>query len=70
MTRDQMGFWHMRFVTEARNRDETEYPPKSIYLIICEPLRCFKDNCVYDQHISLRKQQRAKTISGNWLTQE
>lgn len=70
MTRDQMGFWHMRFVTEARNRDETEYPPKSIYLIICEPLRFFKDNCVYDQHISLRKQQRAETISGNWLTQE
>lgn len=50
MTTEQMSFWLGRFVMEARKRDGTEYPPRSIYLILCGLLRYLKDNGVYDKN--------------------
>lgn len=49
MTTEQMSFWLGRFVMEAQKRDGTEYPPRSIYLILCGLLRYLKDNGVYDK---------------------
>ncbi|XP_061195452.1 uncharacterized protein LOC133203697 [Saccostrea echinata] len=50
MTSEQMSFWLGRFVMEARKKDGTEYPPRSIYLILCGLLRFLKDNGVYDKN--------------------
>lgn len=35
----EMNYWLQRFVLEARNKKGDEYPPKSLYSIICGLLR-------------------------------
>ena len=50
MNCEQMSYWLGRFVMEIRKRDGTDYPPRSIYLILCGLLRFLKDNGVYDKN--------------------
>jgi hypothetical protein len=50
MMSEQMSFWLGRFVMEARKKDGTEIPSRSIYLILCGLLRFLKDSGVYDKN--------------------
>ncbi|XP_061176185.1 uncharacterized protein LOC133185143 [Saccostrea echinata] len=50
MDSKEMGYWLERFVVEMRKKDGTEYPPKSIYLILCGLLRHLRDKGIYDKN--------------------
>ena len=50
MTKQQMSYWLQRFIVEARKQDGSEYPPRSIYLILCGLLRLLKDKGVHDKN--------------------
>ena len=39
-----MDFWLKRFVLEVRKKSGEEYPPKSLYYIVCGIMRFCKDN--------------------------
>jgi hypothetical protein len=50
MNGQEMNFWLQRFVVEARRQDGKEYPPKSLYLIVCGLLRYLRDKDVHDKN--------------------
>ena len=50
MNADEMNFFLCRFVLEARKQDGGEYPPRSLYYIVCGILRNLKDNDVHDKN--------------------
>lgn len=41
---EAMVFWLPKFVIEVRKEDTTQYPPDSIYSLICGLQRCLKNN--------------------------
>lgn len=45
-----MSFWLELFVVEVRKLDGTEYPSKSIYLILCGLHRHLRENGIYDKN--------------------
>lgn len=45
-----MNHWLERFIVEARKKDGSEYPPKSLYLILCGLLRHLRQRGVYDKN--------------------
>ncbi|XP_033754046.1 uncharacterized protein LOC117337262 [Pecten maximus] len=51
MTGENLNFYLGRFIVEARKRDGTEFPSKSLYLITCGLLRYLRDNDVNDKNI-------------------
>ena len=57
MTKQQMSYWLERFIVEARKQDGSEYPPKSLYLILCGLLRMLKEKGVYDKNFLDEKNQ-------------
>ncbi|CAG2192830.1 5-phosphohydroxy-L-lysine phospho-lyase,Alanine--glyoxylate aminotransferase 2-like,Ethanolamine-phosphate phospho-lyase homolog 1,Ethanolamine-phosphate phospho-lyase [Mytilus edulis] len=42
-----MDYWLQRFVLEARKKTGDEYPPKSLYYIVCGLMRHCKDNKLF-----------------------
>ena len=50
MTTEQLNFHLGKFILEARKKDGTEYPPRSLYLIACGLLRFLRDNNVHDKN--------------------
>ena len=50
MDKPTMAFWLSRFIMEVRNVKGEEYPPKTIYQIICGLLRYLKEQGKYDKN--------------------
>lgn len=50
MNSKEMSFWLEQFVVEVKKLDGTEYPSKSIYLILCGLHRHLRDNGIYDKN--------------------
>ena len=44
MSHVNLAYWMGKFVLEVRKKDGSEYPPKSLYALIC----CFK--CLFEQN--------------------
>jgi len=45
-----MNYWLQRFIVEARRQDGAEYPPRSLYLIVCGLLRYLRSKGVHDNN--------------------
>ena len=58
MDPESMNFWLQRFVMEARKQKGGEYPPKSLYLIVCGLLRHCRDKNVDDKNFLDEKDGR------------
>lgn len=58
----EMNHWLQRFVIEVRNKKGEEYPPKSLYSIICGLLRYCKDMNVNDKNFLDEKDLRFVTF--------
>ncbi|CAC5385968.1 unnamed protein product [Mytilus coruscus] len=58
----EMNHWLQRFVIEVRNKKGEEYPPKSLYSIICGLLRYCKDMNVNDKNFLEEKYLRFVTF--------
>ena len=43
-----LAYWMGKFVLEVRKKDGTEYPPKSLYALVCCFKRFYEQNGVYD----------------------
>lgn len=50
MTSEEMNYYLGRFIVEARKKDGSPYPPRSLYLISCGLLRHLRDSNVYDKN--------------------
>ncbi|KAK3107750.1 hypothetical protein FSP39_021374 [Pinctada imbricata] len=50
MDSKSMDYNLQRFIVEARKKDGSLYPPKSLYLIACGLLRCLRSNEVFDKN--------------------
>jgi len=48
MTGDDFAYWLGKFVLEVRKADGGEYPPKSLYALVCCFKRYFEANGVHD----------------------
>lgn len=44
LSTQKLQFWTTRFVLEVRKKDGTEYPPNSLYLIVCGLMRYLRQN--------------------------
>ena len=45
-----MAFWLKRFIMEVRNVKGEEYPPKTLYQIVCGLLRYLREHGVHDKN--------------------
>ena len=45
---DDFAYWLGKFILEARKKDGTEYPPKSLYALVCSFKRFFETNERFD----------------------
>ncbi|MCG7879380.1 MAG: DUF3504 domain-containing protein [Candidatus Thiodiazotropha taylori] len=50
MDKQTMSFWLTRFIMEVRNAKGGEYPPKTLYMIVCGLLRHLRENGVHDRN--------------------
>ena len=50
MGKATMAFWLTRFIMEVRNAKGEEYPPKTLYQLICGLLRHIREKGVYDKN--------------------
>lgn len=50
MDKPTMSCWLIRFVMEVRNAKGKEYPPKTLYMIICASLRHLRDNGIHNRN--------------------
>ena len=48
MPPDDLAYWMGKFVLEVRNQNGSEYPPKTLYALICCFKRFYKQNGVHD----------------------
>lgn len=55
MEKPALSFWLIRFLMEVRNQKGEEYPPKSLYLIMCGLLRHLRECGVHDKNILDKK---------------
>ncbi|VDI45795.1 receptor-type tyrosine-protein phosphatase T [Mytilus galloprovincialis] len=58
MNAECMNYWLERFVMETRNQNGEEYPPKSLYYIVCGLLRHCRDMNVHDKNFLDQKDGR------------
>ena len=48
MPPDDLAYWMGKFVLEVRKQDGKEYPPKSLYALVCCIKRHFEENGIYN----------------------
>ncbi|XP_076083571.1 uncharacterized protein LOC143054444 [Mytilus galloprovincialis] len=58
MNAECMNYWLERFVMETRKQNGDEYPPKSLYYIVCGLLRHCRDMNVHDKNFLDQKDGR------------
>lgn len=48
MSPEDLAYWMGKFVLEVRKRDGTEYPPKTVYALVCCFKRYFEENGIHE----------------------
>ena len=48
---EDLAYWMSKFVLEARKTDGSEYPPKTLYAIVCSFKRYYEANGVHDVNV-------------------
>ncbi|KAK3107796.1 hypothetical protein FSP39_022395 [Pinctada imbricata] len=50
MNADSLSYWLQRFVLEVRKLDGSEYPPRTLYYIVCGLLRHLRDENIHNMN--------------------
>ncbi|XP_062598901.1 uncharacterized protein LOC134260347, partial [Saccostrea cucullata] len=50
MNAEMLNYWLQRFVLEVRKQDGSEYPPRTLYFIVCGLLRHLREENVHDMN--------------------
>lgn len=58
MTSETLNYWMQRFVLEVRKQDGSEYPPRSLYYIVCGLLRYLRDENIHNMNFLDEKDNR------------
>lgn len=58
MTSETLNYWMQRFVLEVRKQDGSEYPPRSLYYIVCGLLRYLRDENIHNMNFLDEKDHR------------
>ena len=58
MNSESLNYWMQRFVLEVRKQDGSEYPPRSLYYIVCGLLRFMRDENIHNMNFLDEKDHR------------
>ncbi|XP_048775614.2 uncharacterized protein LOC125680217 [Ostrea edulis] len=58
MNSESLNYWMQRFVLEVRKQDGSEYPPRSLYYIVCGLLRFIRDENIHNVNFLDEKDHR------------
>lgn len=50
MNAEMLNYWLQRFVLEVRKQDDSEYPPRTLYFIVCGLLRHLRDENIHNMN--------------------
>ena len=56
---EDLAYWMSKFVLEARKTDGSEYPPKTLYAIVCSFKRYYEANGVQNEKCALTTEKCA-----------
>ena len=58
MNSESINYWMKGFVLEVRKQDGSEYPPRSLYYIVCGLLRFIRDKNIHNMNLLDEKDHR------------